>query len=84
MRFAGLKNILKINLQLQLGACLGDVFMTSSWQLEVKMKAINIFETRKWIYLIIIRSMAVWPSAYVAIPLRSGGLGMDSHLSLVL
>jgi hypothetical protein len=39
MRFAGLKNILKINLQLQLEACWGDVIMTSSWQLEMKMKA---------------------------------------------
>jgi hypothetical protein len=47
MRFAGLKNILKIPLQLQLEACLGDVIMTSSWQLEVNMKAKNIFETGK-------------------------------------
>jgi hypothetical protein len=28
MRFSGLKNILKIHIQLQLEACLGDVIMT--------------------------------------------------------
>jgi hypothetical protein len=42
MRFAGLKNILKIHLQLQLEDFRGDVIMTSSCQLEVKMKAKNI------------------------------------------
>jgi hypothetical protein len=38
MRFAGLKNIFNIHLQLQLEPCLGGVIMTSSWQLEVKIK----------------------------------------------
>jgi hypothetical protein len=39
LRFAGLKNIFKIHLQLQLEACSGGVFMEPSWQLEVKMEA---------------------------------------------
>jgi len=43
MRFACLKNILKINIQLQLEACWGGIIMTVSWQLEVKMKAHNAF-----------------------------------------
>ena len=50
MRFEGLKNIFVICLQLQLEACCGDVIMTSSWQLEVKIKAKHIFETGKQIY----------------------------------
>jgi hypothetical protein len=36
MRFAGLKNIFKIHIQLQLEV-LGDIIMTKSWQLEVKV-----------------------------------------------
>jgi len=55
MRFAGLENIFKIHLQLQLEACFGDVITTSSWQLEVKMKAQNIFETGKCIYVKLIK-----------------------------
>jgi len=43
MRFAGLKNILKTHLQLQIGACWGDVIMALSRQLQVKMKKKNIF-----------------------------------------
>jgi hypothetical protein len=35
--FSGLKNIFRLHLQLQLEACWGDVIMTSSWQLEVKI-----------------------------------------------
>jgi hypothetical protein len=47
MQFPGLKHILKIHLQLQFEACLGGVIKTSSWQLEVKMKAKIINETGK-------------------------------------
>ena len=45
MRFARLKNVFKIDIQLQVEACLGGVIMTSSWQLEVKINAQNTFET---------------------------------------
>jgi hypothetical protein len=38
MRFTGPKNIFKSHPQLQFEACLGDAIMTSSWQLEVKIK----------------------------------------------
>jgi hypothetical protein len=46
MRFAGLKNTFNIHLQPQLEAFWGDVIMTPSWQLEMKMKAKHIFETK--------------------------------------
>ena len=84
MRFAGLKNIFEICLQLQLAACWGDVIMTSSWQLEVKMKAKNVFETGKWIYAEILWNMAIWWSSYGTIHLRYGCFGIEPHLALVL
>jgi hypothetical protein len=59
MQFSGLKNIFKIQLQLQLEVCWGGIIMSPSWQLELNMKAKNI-------------------------PLRCGGLVIDSHLPLVL
>jgi hypothetical protein len=43
MRFVGLKNNLKTNLQLQLVTCRRGVCMTPRWQLEVKMN-------KKYIY----------------------------------
>jgi hypothetical protein len=39
MQFAGLKNILKIHIQIQLEVCWGEVIMTPSYKFEVKMKA---------------------------------------------
>ena len=78
--FAGLKNILKIHLRRLLRACWGGVIMTPSWLLEVEMKAINIFETGKWILTMLLWNMAVRSSSCVTIPLRYGGLGMDSHI----
>ena len=46
MRFVGLKNILKVHIQLQLEACCGDVIITLSWQLEVKMKEKKILDQK--------------------------------------
>jgi len=58
--------------------------MTSSWQLEVKMKATNIYETGKRIYVNLLWNITVLSSLYATIPMRYVGLGMDSHFSLVL
>jgi hypothetical protein len=42
MLFAGLNNVFKTHLQVQLEACLGFAILTPSWQLDVKMTAKNI------------------------------------------
>jgi hypothetical protein len=47
-------------------------------------KSKNMFETRKSICAMLLRNMAFWSSTYGTIPLRYGGLSMDSHLPLVL
>jgi hypothetical protein len=50
----------------------------------VKMKAKNILRPGNKSARSYNEVMAVWSSSYVAIPLRYGSLGMDSHFSLVL
>jgi hypothetical protein len=83
MRFTGLKNIFEIHVQLQLEACWGDVIMTVGgedksqkyfWDRKMNLRKV----TMKY------DGLVVFIRVFVTIQLRYGGLGMDSHLSLVL
>ena len=81
MRFAGLKFIFDIFLQLE--ACWCDVIMTFKYQVEVEGDKKQIWD-RKMNLREDVMKYDYWWSSYGTVQLRYGGFSMESLLALVL
>jgi hypothetical protein len=84
MRFAGLKFMFEICLQLQLEACWCGVIMAFKYQVEVEVDNEKYFWDRKMnLREDIMKYDYAW-SSYGTVQLRYGGFSMESILALAL